>query len=193
MNTDPRSLIVLCGVDGSGKSLLVDRLKAFFQSYGLPATSIHAHTYTTAKTTFNSDEQTVKKYRLFWRLLIPFAFFDNLLTYFLQYRRAKRPGIIISDRYFYDKVVRLLYYKICPRWLAKIYLNSIPKPDHLFFLDVAASVAIKRKGEYNRVEQEKFRKHYLYAAKILKAPVINTGETIDKCISKIVTILDKKL
>jgi len=191
MKIKPNALIVFCGMDGTGKSTLACNLQKYFKSKNALARNIHAHTYTTSQNTFRSDEHSVEKYRFFWRLLIPFAYLDNLLTYFLQYRKAKRSRIIISDRYFYDKVVRLLYYNICPQWLARIYLSLLPQPDYVFFLDVSPAVAIKRKGEYNRTEHENFRALYQYAAKILDAPIIDTSKSIDTCLTEIVTLLKK--
>lgn len=191
MNIKPNALIVFCGMDGTGKSTLATSLKKYLHQKNIESSYTHGHTYTTAQNTFRSDEQGVEKYRFFWRLLIPFAYLDNLLTYILQYRKAKRSEIIISDRYFYDKVVRLLYYNICPQWLARIYLRLLPQPDYIFFLDVSPAVAIQRKGEYNKTEHEKFRLMYQFAAKTLHAPIIDTSKSIDSCLAEVIAQLQK--
>ena len=191
MNLKQTALIVFCGMDGTGKSTLAMSLKKHLHQNKIKSSYTHGHTYTTAQKSFRSDEHTVEKYRLFWRLLIPFAYLDNLLTYALQYRSAQRKNVIISDRYFYDKVVRLLYYKICPQWIACIYLKLLPRPDYIFFLDVSPAVAIKRKGEYNRAEHERFRKQYQFAAKVLNVPIIDTSQSIDSCLSEIITHIKK--
>ena len=180
-----KALIVLCGMDGSGKSTLAGKLQLHFKNKGLAVSYTHGHTYTTAKNTFRSDPSSVHKYKLFWRLLLPFAFIDNLLTYFLNYRYAIRSSTIIADRYLYDKVVRLIYYGICPRWLAVWYLRLLPKPDYCFFLDVDPKKAVDRKKEFSIDTQKKYRKHYLFAARILDQPIIDTGQSIGKCVQKI--------
>jgi len=36
---------------------------------------------------------------------------------------------VVCDRYLYDKVARMIYYRIIPYWLAKFLLKIIPVPE----------------------------------------------------------------
>jgi thymidylate kinase len=94
----------------------------------------HAHSYSISKDTFGISGKLIQSCRYLLMFLIPFAIVDNLCTYLFVYRPILKDRILICDRYFYDKVARAMFYGVCPLWLARIWLNLLPKPDLVFFL-----------------------------------------------------------
>lgn len=173
-------------MDGTGKTTLALKLGEYLRKNHYEVEVIHGHQYTTAKKSFNTSENQVRRYRLFFSLLTPFAYLDNLLTYFKKYRPSNQQKIVISDRYFYDKVSRMLFYGILNKWFASIYLKLLPKPDYVFFLDINEQIAWQRKKEYAIEEYRRFRQMYLYIARQLNACLISTNETVDDTVKKII-------
>lgn len=186
------ALIAFCGVDGSGKTTLAEALSADLEKEGRPVGLKHGHGYSASKDTFGFGEKGVNRYRLLFRLLLPFAYLDNLFTFYFKYRPLLKEKTLICDRYFYDKLARLIFYEICPLALAKVYLQLLPRPDHVFFLDIEASDARNRKEGYTEEALESFRRAYLFIASCLNAPVINTSFSAQDCLRKIKEALEKE-
>jgi thymidylate kinase len=69
--------------------------------------------------------------------------------------------------------------------MAKVYLRLLPRPDYVFFLDINPKQAYSRKREYSEKEYNSFRDIYRFIAKYLKAPVLDTGLSLDICCKKI--------
>lgn len=179
-------LIVFCGMDGSGKTTLAQALADYLKRRGVDVEFVHGHGYTISENSFGLDPKKVNRMKYILRVLIPFAFVDNLFTYFFKYRPIFKKKILICDRYFYDKVARMLYYGISNYFIAKAYLKLLPKPDAIFFLDVSAEKALERKKEYSKEEFSLFREKYQYLAKYLKVPIIETGLPLDICVKEII-------
>ena len=185
------SLIVLCGMDGSGKTTLANRLATELASRGVETEVIHGHTYAASSNSFGFSEERIRKYRILLRLVLPLAWLDNLYTYFTRYRSAGRGKTIISDRYFYDKAARLLYFGIGGKELMKLYVKTLPRPQHIFFLDLPEDIAARRKEDYSREQLKNFRNAYRYLARVLNAPLIDSSEPPEKCVkSMLENILD---
>lgn len=185
MDKKKHHLIVFCGVDGTGKTTLAKKLVEYFEKQGLKPKFIHAHGYTVSQNSFGLDEKKVHSLKYLFKLLLPFAFLDNLFTYYFKYKPILKNKTLICDRYFYDKLARMIYYGICNRFIAKIYLRLLPRPDFVFFLDVDPKKAHQRKKEYSEGELLFFRKIYRLFAKHLRAPIIDTGLPIKICRHKI--------
>lgn len=183
--------IVFCGMDGSGKSTLANLLAEKLRRSGLIVTNIHGHGYKTTRTSFGLSADTVVKNNKLLRLLVPFAYLDNLLTYVFSYLPILRKQILISDRYFYDKVVRMLYYGIIDERLAGLYLRLLPRPLVVFFLDSSEKIVRKRKGEYDENEYKKFRKWYKFVAKELGVELVKTDVPIEETQNKVLQMVNK--
>lgn len=186
MNKKKPSLIVFCGVDGAGKTTLAKELIKYLKKQGLKPGFIHGHGYGVSQNSFGLDEMRVKSLRSLFRLLVPFAFFDNLFTYYFKYKPILSNKTLVCDRYFYDKLARMMHYGICSQFIAKIYLKLLPKPNFVFFLDIDPKKALRRKKEYSSKELFVFKKIYQFLAKNLKASIINTNLPLDTCIQKII-------
>ena len=178
-------LITFCGMDGAGKTTLAKKIGHFFKQGGLKFEFIHGHGYSVSQNSFKLDERRVSRLKYLFRLLIPFAFIDNLFTFYFKYNPILKDRILICDRYFYDKIARMMYYEICSESVARIYLKLLPKPDYVFFLDIDPKQAYSRKEEYSEREYNSFRNIYGFIAGYLKAPVIDTSLPLDVCSKQI--------
>lgn len=184
--------IVLCGMDGTGKSTLGQKIQNQLKSMGIMSEFHHGHGYAISEKSFSLNENKVRKFRYILMFALPLAYFDNLLSY-RRYRKKISKQTLICDRYFYDKVCRLMFYGICPAWLSGIYVKILPRPDIVFFLDIPAQLAYERKHEYTLEEYENFRHKYLSLAEKLKAPVLDTSRSIEHCCELIFQELNRKV
>jgi len=178
-------LIVFCGMDGSGKTTLTNKLAVYLEKAGLKYETTHAHTYSISKSSFGIKEKTVKMLKYLFATLIPLILLDNLYTYYFKYHPILERKILICDRYFYDKVCRMIYYGVCNKHMAEIYLKLLPRPDYIFFLNISPKDACLRKEEYSEEEYSSFGAIYRFVANYLKATVVDTGLSVDACCTEI--------
>jgi len=80
-----------------------------------------------------------------------------------------------------------MYFGICNKTMASLYLRMIPKPKYTFFLDVKPETAQNRKKEHSLQELTRYRQYYLFVAQTLKAPVISTDTPIEESLNKILS------
>jgi len=185
-------LIAFCGMDGSGKTTFALEVAHYLENRNQPYQYIHAHSYSVSKDSFGVGRDSARRLRLLLRLGMPLALVDNMYAYLTKYRRILRERALICDRYFYDKVCRLMFYEICNESLAKSYLRLLPAPDIVYFLDLPAEVAYRRKGEYSLQEYEVFRKNYKFIADFLGARLIDTTLPLEECTHKIIEALETR-
>jgi thymidylate kinase len=178
-------IIAICGMDGTGKTTLAQTLTDDLCSQGKRASMFHGHEYAVSSTSFGLTRNTLIRYRWFFKFLLPMAYADNLYTYYSRYLPKSQGRILVLDRYFYDKLARMISFGICGQILARIYARLIPKPDKLFFLDLPGEIARKRNQEYTVEQFEKFRRAYLFIAEELGYEPIPTTRSFDECRSRI--------
>lgn len=174
-------IISFCGMDGSGKTTLAKLLVDFFERQGFLVEFKHGHGYAVSQDSFGLSDRQIADLKLFFTLVSPLTIFDHFFTFYFRYHQIRKRKVLICDRYFYDKLARMVYYGICNKPLAKFYLSLLPKPDCAFFLDVGPSQARIRKKEYSQKEYESFREIYRFIAQSLSAPIIDTARQIDLC------------
>ena len=189
MDKQKNQLIVFCGMDGSGKTTLTKKVASYLKTCGLEYKIIHSHGYSISENSFGLSIKKLNKLKYLLRFLIPFALIDNLFTFYFRYGPVLKEKTLICDRYFYDKLARMIYYGISTNTIAKIYLKLLPKPDFTFFLDTAAQDAHIRKGEYQEEELLRYKYIYKFLAKHLNALVIDTSQSIDTSYKEIVELL----
>lgn len=180
-------MVTLCGMDGTGKSTLAKKLAEYYKKKKYPVSIKHAHTYTVSSNSFALDDTKIGRYKWLFTLLVPFAYLDNLFTYWFTYKKQFVNNILICDRYFYDKVARLMYYGICNKILAKFYLRILPKPKYIFFLDAKPEKVKSRKNEHTLNELGKYREIYRFIAHTINAPIIETNISVQKSIETILS------
>lgn len=185
-------LIVFSGPDGSGKTTLAQQLNRHLRGQGEKPLLVHGHGYSLSQSSFGLSEKAVTRFKYLFHPLLPLALLDHWFTYVFQYWPVLKKTTLICDRYFYDKTCRLIYYQILPRFLAKIYLAFIPRPDHVFFLDADPARLKQRKKGHQLKELTQLSQIYKFLAKSLKAPLINTNVSPDKSLAKIINYLGVK-
>lgn len=173
--------IVFCGIDGSGKSTWAGIVADEFRRRGEAVSYIHGHTYAFSANSFGLTGERMGKFAKWIKALWPLALCDNLYTYFIKYRPILKKSHLITDRYFYDKLVRLRYYGILPKKFISFYLSLLPRPDYVFFLDVDAKIAYKRKPDFRIEEYVRLSSLYRNLAVSMMAPVIDTSRSIRAC------------
>lgn len=178
-------LIVFCGMDGTGKTTLAKKVTGFLEEHGHDFEFIHGHGYNVSQNTFALSDETTRKLRYFFRCMVPLALMDNLCTYYFKYRPILKSRFLVCDRYFYDKVARMMFYGICDEFTAKAYLRLLPRPDFTFFLDIDPAEAFQRKQEYSKEEYQRFRQVYRFVADELEMPIIDTSLPLDTCSKQI--------
>lgn len=166
----PVKLIVFIGVDGSGKTTLINKLREkspvfktqlylgwndyFFKWIGK----------LNRRTNFSSEKARKLANRILFyifHLLLPFDF----LARYLRAKSQAKYGIIISDRYPLPKKKSGIYRKLS---LSFTYF-LLPRPSMLFILDADPEKIWKRKKEGN---YEKF---------VAEVERINNSKNIFKC------------
>ena len=172
--------IAFCGMDGAGKSTLARMAHNWLEVNEHRAIFLHGHTYSLSKKSLSLSSESVVKYRFLLRMAIPISIIDNLYTYYFKYRAHLKKANLITDRYFYDKLARLLFYGISTPFLARIHCFFIPRPTILFVLNPNPESASQRKGEYSVSDSKVFHEKYNLLSKILKIETINTSAPIEE-------------
>lgn len=152
-------LVCVLGIDGSGKTTLTTSLKARLEADGkrteyvwcgwrsfesLPGRAmkrlLRRGDRRVAAGTARSGSP---------RAVYPFAIVDYILNTLPKMRRAlRRTDFVVSDRYVYDVTaafVAAANARVSRRYT--FFHRLYPRPDHLFYIDVPAEVAMARKDD----------------------------------------------
>lgn len=148
-------LITISGVDGSGKSTQLSMLKDKLEAEGQKVFYFHAVEFSLANRlarklkgkkefTPGSEKATTKASWLSLQLRKVFLVIDILRFAPLKKKLAKQGfDVILSDRYFYDSIVNILY--LSQKTSHNLWFERcIPHPDRAFYLDMSAEEILKR-------------------------------------------------
>ena len=140
------TLITFCGLDGCGKTTMINRLAKYLISCGKEVLitkqpTDNVRTSDIFRTFMDKEDHSAYSYRA----LSLSAAADRVQHTEKVVMPALESGkTVISDRYFYSCLANLRargYLR--DRWIYEIS-EHIPAPDHAFFIDVPAEVAISR-------------------------------------------------
>lgn len=169
-NTDGL-LITFCGLDGCGKTLMINMVSEYIHSMGEDVVVTKQPTNTVRKSEIFRNFMDYENHEKFeYRALSLFAAADRIQhSNKLILPELNKKKVVISDRYFYSCLANLRArgYK-SDRWIYEI-VKDIPKPDLAFFLDVPVEVAVERvrqrpeeKNRYIDMDlQYKLREEYI--------------------------------
>ncbi len=206
-------IIVLTGIDGSGKTSHSKTTADFLRSRGIDAVYYHffKHPLVTSLTLLKArllrksvhGAQIVYKSEFRQKLRRPGAvlrpivqFVDNWL--YIGPRliwNILRGRWVICDRYYYDYYIRFkcLGYPV-PRLLEKLVFKLTPKPSLLIVLDVNPILSfLRRQGEHPLWYYVLARREFLRLARELGGYVINTQRPFDVVQHLINRVIEKKL
>jgi len=214
-------LITFSGLDGSGKSTLVDHLKESLErdhhkvavshmNYdiglysavrflakkvsGRNGTDSHAPREAAHAGKFNSLTAKLR-YKLIWNKGLRFLIYPLDVVIFIFYRfyveKVKRQ-VLIMDRYFYDTLVDVTGAR---RTLRLRFLSWLtPTPGLPVYLDVTPERAFERKSEYSVDYLTRRRLSYQkLVANLPDVHVLSTNHDLDSTQAKITNLVREKL
>lgn len=134
-------LIVVEGIDGSGKSTQIDLLYKWLQSQGK---SVHFSEWNSS-TLVKSTTKMGKKRKAFtpttFSLLQATDFADRWENYMLPMLKAG--VIVLADRFAFTAFARDVARGVDPSWVRNLY-SFAPQPDIAFYFRVPVGVAVER-------------------------------------------------
>lgn len=191
-NEKKGKLITFCGLDGCGKTTMINRLTADLEND-------YAVFLTKQPTDFVRKSDIFRTYMdcpdhdaYDYRSLSLLAASDRLQHVNKVIGPALEEGkIVLSDRYFYSCLANLRARGFRrDKWIYEI-AESVTKPDAAFFFDVPVGLAVKRvrsraaeKNRYIDMElQYKLRKEYVEICKANDGILISTQAPEEQCYS----------
>lgn len=100
-------------------------------------------------------------------------------------------GIVLFDRYYYDFLVYPERFRLkLPRWLIKILMPAVPRPDINFYLDVDPKLLISRKEELSLDELKRQINYYQRLVSSLpNTYMIDASQSLDHVIENVSKII----
>lgn len=206
INNTPGILITFCGLDGCGKTTMIDLLSKELTHIGKDVLLTKQPTDFVRNTGIFRTYMDCPDHSAFdYRSLSLLAASDRVQHTYKVIAPALEEGrIVISDRYYYSCLANLHARGFeNDQWIYEI-AESIIEPDLAFFFDVPVEVAIARVRS-RPTEKERFideelqhrlRKNYIQICKdnngVLISTVRSPKETYRQIIERIQTILEEK-
>ena len=186
-------LVTFCGLDGCGKTSMIQYLNQEFAEYA-PFLTKQPTSFVRTSEIFRTYMDTPDHDAFDYRSLSLLAASDRVQhSNRVILPRLKNGEIVFSDRYFYSCLANLRAREYTgDGWIYEI-ARSIPRPDVAFFFDVPVEVAISRvrsrpeeKERYIDVElQHRLRREYRDICRKNGGILISTTEPIEDCYKKV--------
>ena len=199
-HTHPGMLITFCGLDGCGKTTLINHLVGYLQSRGIePFLTKQPTPFVRQSAIFRTymDEPNHDAYS--YRSLSLLAASDRIQHVHSVVEPALKAGkVVISDRYFYSCLANLRARGyVEDQWIYEI-AESMLKPDLALFIDAPVEVAVsrvrERENERNRYIdmdlQYHLRDEYRLIATAENAPILDSTKTIEETLEKLYLLTD---
>jgi dTMP kinase len=137
----PGRLVIVEGIDGSGKSTQLNLLSQWLQGEGYPVVFSEWNSSLIVRDTTRRGKRRKILSPLTFSLIHATDFYDRVEREIVPFLKAG--AIVLADRYVYTAFARDVVRGVNPRWVRSLYRHAVV-PSMAFYFRVPLEVALKR-------------------------------------------------